>query len=521
MGNTDSVSKQQSQWANGPALVTYLALAKLALHLVCNGGYGYFRDELYYLACAEHLDWGYVDQPPLVALYAWFGRSVLGGSLEAIRLLPALAGAATVWLTGTLARELGGGRFAQGLAALCALVAPVYLVMHNFLSMNAFEPLFWMGATWVFIRIVKSNNPKLWVWFGVLAGLGLMNKHSTAFFGAGIVMGLLLTPARKYLANRWLWIGGLIALLIFLPNLLWQIEHNFATYELLDNVKNSTKNIALSPADYVLQQVLLFSPPTALVWLAGLGFFFVHRRGRPFRALGWTYLALLAIFIVMKGKHYYLASAYPMLFAGGAIFWEEYTALAARRWLKPALVAVLLFFGASSAPMVLPVLSPESLVGYQKLLARFGLVPKRSEASHTAVLPQHFADQFGWEEMTATVARVYHSLPPAERERAHIFANNYGEAGAVDFFGPRYDLPKAISGHQNYWLWGPGDVRVGDHLIVFGGNRRELEAVCHSVEDAAQHYHPLGIPGQNVTLYLCRGLKLDLQQVWPDLKRWL
>src|SRR5215469_18082998 len=206
------------------AVILCLSACKLLVHLYAGRHYGYFVDELYYLACSRHLDWGYVDQPPLIALITWIARTVLGDSLPAIRFLPALAGAADVALTALMARELGGKRFAQALAAVCALVAPGVLAAHNFLSMNAFEPLFWMGCAWLYMRIVNSGNQKLWIWFGILAGFGLQNKYSMLIFGAGIVVGVLLTPARRLLGSPWFWVAGAIALVIFLPNLLWNVR---------------------------------------------------------------------------------------------------------------------------------------------------------------------------------------------------------------------------------------------------------------------------------------------------------
>ena len=268
------------------AVVALIAIVKLAVHLYAGRRYGFFVDELYYLACARHLDWGYVDQPPLIALIAWIGRSTLGDSLAATRLFPALAGGSLVLLTGLIARELGGRRFAQGLAALTVLLAPAFLAMDHFLSMNAFEPLFWMGCALVLIRIVKTGNQKLWLWFGVLAGLGLENKHSMLMFGFGIVLGLLLTPQRRFLRNPWMWAGGGIALLIFLPNLLWNIQHHFPFLELQANIRRDGRNVSLSAGAFWLQEFLALLPLSLPVWLGGLWFFFFRTRGQTVPGAG-------------------------------------------------------------------------------------------------------------------------------------------------------------------------------------------------------------------------------------------
>jgi len=324
-------------------VVLYLAAAKLLIHLSTSGRYGIFRDELYYLACAEHLDWGYVDQPPLIALIAWFARHVFGSSLIGLRLLPAIAGATLVWLTGTLARELGGGRFAQGMAALAVLIAPIFLVFGHWLTMNAFEPLIWLGAAWCVARAINTGRASFWLWFGVLIGLGLETKYSIVFFAFGIVMGLLLTEHRRFLKNRWIWLGALAALLIFLPNLLWLVKHDFPFLELMRNIRHSGRDVARGPLAFIADQAFIVNPILFPLWCGGLLWLFfggtrkwadplngptsrgLKGRGR-YRIFGWTYLVMLVTFIVLKGKNYYLAPAYPILFAAGAVAFERITA---------------------------------------------------------------------------------------------------------------------------------------------------------------------------------------------------
>ena len=217
-----------------------MAALTTAIHLVCINQYGFFRDELYFLACGEHLDWGYVDQPPLVAIYAWIARH-LGSSTLAVRILPLLAAAGLVALTGAMARRLGGGLFAQFLACLTTLIAPFFISVGHFLSMNIFEPLFWMGMAYVAIVIFQGGSEKLWLLFGLLAGLGLENKHTTLFFGSSFVLAMLLTKQRRHFARPWIWLGGVIAAIVFAPNALWEVRHHFATVELLQNIAAATK----------------------------------------------------------------------------------------------------------------------------------------------------------------------------------------------------------------------------------------------------------------------------------------
>jgi hypothetical protein len=509
------------QWPIGPLdlrLLAALAGGKLLLHLATAGRYGYFRDELYFLDCARHLDWGYVDCAPLIAVYAKLAL-LLGGSLPVLRSLAALAGAARVALTMLLARELGSGRFAQGLAGLCVLAAPIYLAVDSILTMNGFESLFWMGCVYFLIRIVRTGDSRLWVWFGVLAGLGLENKPSTLLFGGAVVVALLLTRERRELLKPWIWMAGGIALLIFLPNILWQVRHGYPTLEDLENVRRMGKNVVLSPAEFLGQQILLLHPLLLPIWLAGLVSLFVGRRSRM-RVLGWTYVVLLAMMISLKAKNYYLTPIYPMLFASGAVAvegWFERRAWSrGRLWPKAAIATCVVAAGAIVAPAILPILAPEKLLAYQRWL---GAAPPKTEVRHSGPLEQRLGDQFGWEELVADVARIYRSLPPQERARTGIFASNYGEAGALNLFGPAYGLPPAICAHQNHYFWGPPASAL-DTLIWLQWGRESIQRHCLSVEQAGQHSHPWGMEEENRPFYICRDLRAPLAEQWPNLKHW-
>jgi dolichyl-phosphate-mannose-protein mannosyltransferase len=492
--------------------------ATLLIHFLFNGGYGYFRDELYYIACGQHLAFGYVDLPPLSALLVRLSRMVFGDSLFAIRFLPALAGAGTVALTGAIARELGGRRWAVALGCTASLCALVFLANGNFFSMNAFEPLFWMGCVCLLVRIINGDSPRLWLWLGVLAGLGLENKHSMAFFGSGIFLALLLTPERRQFTQKWIWLGGVIAFAIALPNILWQVRHGWPTYELLSNIAHSGKNVVLTPTQFIAQQILIMNPATLPLWLGGLIWLLVSRDGRRYRALAIAYLVTLIEFILMHGKHYYLAPAYPMLFAAGSVAAERWFNVR-WQWLKPALIAAIIGLATLLAPIGLPIFPPEKLVAYMKAIH---FQPPRTETSHTAALPQHFADQFGWEEMVTAVAHVYHHLRPEDEKRAAIFCQNYGEAGAIDFFGPKLGLPPAISGHQNYFLWGPRDY-TGEVVLVLDTDADDERQQFASVEDLGLVVSsPWAMPWeQRMHIYLCRNLKENLRDFWPKVKSWL
>jgi hypothetical protein len=513
--NADT-SRQNTVTLTATGVIVLICACKLLVHLYAGRHYGYFVDELYYLACSRHLDWGYVDQPPLIALITWITRSVIGDSLPAIRLLPALAGAGEVALTALIARELGGNRFAQGLAALAVAVAPGILAVDNFLSMNAFEPLFWLGCAYLLIRIVKTGNQKLWIWFGILAGVGIENKYSMLIFGAGIVVGLLLTPQRRLLANPWIWIGGAIAFLIFLPNLLWNIHHHFPFLELQQNIRRSGRDVSIGPLSFFAQEILLMHPLTLPIWLAGLWFFFWSKSGRLFRALGWSWIFAAAVIVTLSPRVYYLFPAFPLLFAGGAVALQD---LLKRPKLMPWKVGWLVLMVTTAAvlsPIAIPILPPEKFVAYSEALH---LAPPKIETHKLGPLPQLFADQFGWEEMATTVAQVYNNLPPDIRAKTAIFGQNYGQAGAIDFFGPKYGLPPAISGHQSYFLWGPRDY-TGESVIVLAGRRADLESRFASVEKVASVYHPYSMPYEHFDVYYCRGLKQPLSEIWPQVKNW-
>ena len=498
-------------------ILILIAVIKLLLHLFASRKYGYFVDELYYLACSDHLAWGYVDQPSLIAAIAKIEHTALGDSLQAIRLLPALAGAGIVLLTGAFARQLGAGRFGQALAALGVLVAPWFLAFDSFLSMNAFEPLFWTGCAYIFVLIAKNGNQRLWLLFGLVAGVGLHNKYSMLFFASALLIGLLLTPLRSCFRQRAIWLGMLIAFLIFLPNLIWNIQHHFPFLELQNNIRHSGRNVSLTTGAFLGQQIGAMLFLTFPVWLAGLCYYLFSRRAADFRALGWTYLIMLGAFTVLKARTYYLAPAYPMLLAAGGTAWESYLTNSFSRWIKGAYAVLILLVGAILAPSAAPILPVETYIRYSQTLH---LQPPRIETWKIGPLPQFYADQFGWEEMVIKTAEVYKSLPPDVRARTAIFGWNFGQAGAIDLFGNKWGLPKAISGHQNYFLWGPRGYS-GESVIVLGGASREgLLKYFNSVEKVGTVYHPYSMPYEHFDIYYCRWSKHPLDEMWTVFKRW-
>lgn len=503
------MSDETGNTKDGRWIVGLIALAYTALHLALIGRYGWFRDEFYYIACGEHLDWGYVDHPPFIALVARLTRALFGDSILAARLPSVLAGAAVILLAGRLARELGGGRFAQALAALCAVVGPVYLFVFHVLSMNSFDVLFWTLGAFVVVRILNTGNPKLWLLFGLVCGLGLENKHSLLFFGFGVFVGLLLTPERRQLRQPWIWIGGALAAALFLPHVLWQIQHGWPTAEFIRNA-TAHKNIALSPLAFFAEQIKQMHPFTFPIWLAGLIWLF---RSSKYRALGWVYVAAFLVLITQSSKAYYLAPAYPPLFAAGAVAFEAWI----RRPVLRAVLAVLIVAGgAITAPLTLPILSEEGFVRYAQAL---GIPLGAAERHDLGVLPQHYADMHGWEEMVAEVARVHGTLPPEDKAKAGIYVQNYGEAGAVDLLGRKYGLPKAMSGHNNYFLWGPQG--SGEVLIIIGGDPEDHRQTFQDVRQAGEIRCGYCMPYENnQPVWIARGLKAPVAEIWPMTKHY-
>ena len=492
-------------------MVLYLAGAKLLFHLLTANRYGIFRDELYYLACGEHLHWGYVDQPPMIALVAWIARHIFGDWLPGLRFFPALAGAATVWLTAKLTRELGGGAFAQVLAALGVICVPIYLVLHHWLTMNAFEPLIWIGCVWCIVRAINQDNPRYWIWFGLLVGFGMETKYGIAFFVVAVVIGMIVTRERRFLIAKEFWIGAVIAFLIFLPNLIWLARHDFPFFELMHNIRQGHRDVVRGPIAFVLDQAQVINPILLPLWLGGLIWLFLGR----YRILAIVYVTLLATFIVLRGKNYYLASIYPVLFAAGAVGFETITA-ARWKWSRAVYALLVLVSVIILAPTVSPILSPEGAIAYQKKL---GFEPPKAENQRTGPLPQYFADEFGWREMAEATARVYKSLSPEEQSRTAIFANSYGQAGAIDFFGPRLGLPKSICNHQSYWLWGPRDYD-GSIVIVLGSDGTGDREHFRSVEPVGRAEHPYSRRDENFDIFLCRGFVGDLRQAWTKIKKY-
>jgi len=488
------------------------AAGVLAFHLAFLPGYGVFRDELYYMACGRRPGWGYVDHPPLVGWVAWLVAQVAGDSHLALRVVAALAMATTVWLAGRIARALGGGPFAVALAAIATGLAPVALSLGSYYSMNVFDLLFWALIAWILVRVLSDGPERLWLAFGAVAGLGLLNKISILYLGFGLVVGLVLARRWDVFRSRLFWAGGLLALAIFLPHLLWQHANGWPTLEFMANARRH-KMAPLSAPGFV-REALLQTAPMAWLWVAGVAWLLLARASSRVRALGFAFLVVVGVLAFGGGKPYYLAAAYSLAFAAGAVAVESWTAGRARA-LRPALAVLMVGVALALSPLGRPVLPVDAFVRYA---AALGQKPGTEERKALGRLPQFYADMHGWREMAEAVAGVVRGLPPEDRAKACVFGQNYGEAGAIEYFARDLDLPPAISGHNSYWLWGPGAC-TGEVMVVIGDRRARLEELFADVRLGAVSRCRDCMPYEDgLSIWVARGPKVPLAGVWPGLK---
>ncbi len=498
-----------------------LASIKFLIHLLTGWQYGYFRDELYYFSMSEHLDLGYVDITPLVAWLMKLSRILLGDSVFAIHILPALAGALTVLLAGLIARKLGGGRYAQVLTAVAVIAAPLFQIFNAMFTYDCFDQLLSALLIYVLVWILtEKKRPQLWLLFGVVVGIGLMTKISMLFLGFSLIVALLLTKERKYFTTKWIWLAGLIALGFLLPYLWWQASHHWIILEYWGNYAQG-KAFKANPIEFLLMEMIVLNPLSLPLWLGGLYYLLFAKKGSSFKVLGWLNLVYLFLAIIMSFKFYILAGSFFGVLAAGAVWVEKYFIKKRSRSLRYAYPIILFGVGLLFLPLTVPVLPIEQFVKFNNFANNLGVNKVKAENIETAELPQHFADRFGWEELVRTVAKVYQHLPPAEQEKCAIFANNYGEAGAIDLIGKKYGLPKAISGHLSFYVWGPRDY-TGEVMLIIGFDRAaetKLREVFEEVEIVAITEAKYAMPYENhQPIYLCKKAKLSMPELWPMVK---
>lgn len=521
---------QAPQNSTTPTRADWLLLALLSavplLLLVAgalNTSYGYFIDEFYYIACAKRLALGYVDHPPLAPLVLAATLPVLGESPLGIRFVAFLAAAGTVWVTGLLVWRLGGRRFATVLACLGIGLAPVMLAMSGFFSMNAFEPLFWSLTVLTLVRLVQTGESRLWLVVGLLTGLGFENKHTVVMYVLALAVGVIATRTRRVLADRWMWAGAGIAVLLALPNIGWQVANGFPSLEFYRNAQ-MLKNEPSPPLRSLVMQVIVMNPLTLPVWLSGLGGLLLARDARPLRFLGVMFVVLLAAHVASQtSRPDRTAAGYPLLMAAGAVVIErrlsslQTRATVLAQSVRIGIPGLIVAGGLALAPVGVPLLSPPALA---RLVAAIGL-DYRAERGKTSPIPQLLADRTGWESFVDDVERVYLSLPEHDRARALFYAPSYGHAGALELLGPARGLPsRVISGQNTYWHWSVGRTNT-DVLIAVDPDPDVLRRLFAEVWEAGRVRCDYCMSWRDdLPIFVARGQKVPIESVWAGARHY-
>ncbi len=491
------------------ALLAYIALTNFIFHMLFATNYGYFRDELYYIVSGtQHLSLGYVDFPPLIAYVAALLNLISKDSLISIHVVPALNEAILVFVAGMITRELGGGKKAQVLAAISTFASLGFLVFGSLFTPDSFDSLWWSLLAYLVIRIIKRKEPKLWVLAGLVAGIGLLTKLTIFFFVAALLVSFLAIPSsRKYLRSKWIAIGALLSIAFILPVIYWNSINGWPTIQFYQEFRGDVTGGG--PLNFFTTQLAIISFLNAPIFVLGLYFYLKSKEGSGLRALGLAYLLLYAFMTILNMKTYYLMPIYPMLFAGGAILIEKssFTKKGFLRWLgsKP-FVACLIIVGMLIAPIAVPILSPQTLIKY------YG-----ASDYYSNPLP----DRYGWSGMVTNLSKAVDPLPASVRNQACVFTSNYGEASAVNFFGPSLGLPKAISGHNNYYVWGP-DSCTGQVLITIGVSLPTLQEAYKNITTLTTLKCQYCISYEQILpVYLCMNPNFtSLASLWPAVRHY-
>jgi 4-amino-4-deoxy-L-arabinose transferase-like glycosyltransferase len=492
-----------SPWSSDTAVLSYLAAATVIIHLVIGGRYGFHRDELATLDDTRHLAWGYIAYPPITPFFGRISLTLFGTSLTGFRFFAAIAQATAVVVTGLMAREMGSRRGAQLVAA--AAVVPFCLAGGALMQYVSFDYLFWVLTSYFVVRMLASDEPRWWLAIGSSLGLGMMAKYGIGFFALGIVAAVLLTAVRRYLASKWLWWGVGLSIVVFLPNLIWQAQNHFISLDFLKHIHQ--RDVRIGRTKNFLPEQLEITLLGIVLALAGLYYCLISNAGRRFRMLGWMFLVPLLLFVIAKGRGYYLAGAYPMLYAAGSV-WGE-------RWIASL---------RGSVRFALPFLVWTALIADIAVMGALTLpiAPLGSEwFKRAAKIQGDFVEELGWPELVQAVAEIRDSLPVRDRVRLAVLAGNYGEAGAINLYGTRYGLPQAISGVNSFWERGYGDPPP-ETLIVLGISREFLERKFSSCVVAGHTPNPFNIENEETSdhpdIYVCRGLRESWPEFWKDFR---
>ena len=496
-----TISARLRLWFNEWGLIAAFAIVKLLLHFLTNTIYEVHRDGLLYIELGKHMSWGFMSVPPSIAVFASISRLLFDDTAFGINFFPAIIGASSLIIIGIMVKEMGGNKMAQFIALLAYLVSPAFLRSNSLFQPVSFDEFYWLLIAFLVFRLINTEKPMYWIWIGVTAGAAFLNKYLVVFFLIGLVVSIFLSPLRKWLRSPYPYIGALIALLIALPNLIWQYRHD---WPVVNHMRELTENQLVNVRiDVFLLEQIWMNFPVILIWIPGLIFILFFREGIKYRIFGFAYLFTILLLIIFRGKHYYTLGLYPMLFAFGGF--------ALVRWFRGKLVATryvviafAIIIGILGIPLSLPILKPESFIRYSRIVGLEN--SQRWEEGEYHELPQDYADMIGWKELSGIVSEAYNSLTPAEKERCTIFANNYGEAGAINFYGKKLGLPTAISFSDSYLYWAPDSIR-GDCLIKIG----ESDDIIGMYNDvrivgriSTPHAREFGVP-----VYLFKDPKMD------------
>lgn len=498
-----------------PLLV--LTGVKFCLHMYANlfTDFGLHRDEYLYAAEGEHLQWGYMEVPPMIALLAKTANVMFGNTMWGLRVFPALIGAISILLVGMTIKELGGRRHAQVIGGFGFLMSLAFLGSNNLFQPVSFNQFVWFLIAYIIIRIVKYYNKyndhdtRYWVALGVVVGLGILTKYSVIFFVLALIGALIISKYRRFALTRYPYIAIAIALVIASPNIWWQISFDFPVMRHMAEL-SETQLVNVSFIGFIVDQ-LLSHFAVLLIWLPGLIFVLFHPRYKDYRFIGITYLLLLGILIALKGKGYYAYGAYPMLFVFGGLAWEH--------WLKNrsfVIIPIVLLLNIALVPLVVPILSVDSTRDYSVFIKdNVGLESAfRWEDGKVRDMRQDYADMLGWDELPEKVARIYHSLTPDQQSKCILWGGHYGHAGALNFYRHKYDLPPAYSFNSSFVNWVPNEVDIEIQIQV-EDSKMGPSGFYHSSILVDSISHPFARdPGY---IYLNSEPTQDLRPIWKQL----
>ena len=497
-----------SDWLKTWWMVLAFSLAKLLLHFLTNTSYELHRDAFMYIDLGHHLDWGYHSVPPSIAVFGNISRFLLGETTFAIRFFPAILGALSIILIGIMVKEAGGGKWAQFFACLAFLAAPAFLRSNTLFQPVSFNQFYWLLLAFLIFRLIRTQRQLYWYLLGGVAGLAFLNKYSVVFYLIGVVVAVLLTPLRTWLRKPQPYLAAAMALLLALPNLIWQANHHWPVVNHMKELAE-TQLVHVRLDLFLLEQVMMFLP-VFFIWIFGLIYTGLLKDGKDYRAFAWIYLTVLLLLIILRGKHYYTLGLYAALFVFGGLFMERYLA-GKLGWLKYALILFTVAVSVVALPMSLPVLKPEAFIRFYRSLGMEK--SQRWEDGEYYDLPQDYADMIGWEELSGIVARTFGQLTKKQQARCVILANNYGEAGSVNFYGRKYGLPSVISFNDSYVFWAPRSIHA-ETLIKIGESDDLGELFEHvriTGRISTPHARQEGTP-----VYLCTDPKTDINRVYQE-----